>query len=111
MPILERSLAAWQTEAFKSTLKAELESLDPAELPLEKGVSQGGFVDGDNMQITVYGVSEDIATIKAKIGVFFTEIVINCGCGDDPMPINAYCEMVVTIDKSNAETLFEIVPD
>ena len=63
------------------------------------------------MQVTVYGISEDIATIKAKIGVFFTEIVINCGCGDDPMPINAYCVLQVRIDRRTAAAAFTVLDE
>lgn len=111
MTRLPDSIAAWCGDSFKTTLQKEIETLGPDALPLQQGVSQGGFAEADNLQVTVFGVFDDIDTIQAKIGLFFTEIVINCGCGDDPMPINAYCEMWVNINKSTAEAEFTLISD
>ena len=49
--------------------------------------------------------------IEGSVGVFFTEIVINCGCGDEPMPTNAYCELQLSIDKNTVAVRFAIVTD
>lgn len=110
-PALPASLHAWMTEAFAQILKDELQRLAPGTLPLEKGVAQGGYVDDSEITITVQGASDDDAAVHARIGVFFTEIVVNCGCGDDPMPIPAYCEMRVTIDKASGEARFALIQD
>lgn len=111
MSFLKQSLAAWQTDSFQQVLKEELESLDASVLPLQQAVSQGGFADGENLKVSIYGISDNIDTINVKIGLFFTEIVINCGCGDDPMPINAYGEMLVAINKSSAKAGFELISE
>ena len=105
---LPNALRDWQSEVFAQTLKAEISSLPSGSLPLDKGVAQGGYVDDSNLSVTVLNVADDTAVIRAKVGIFFTEIVVNCGCGGDPMPTNAYCEMQVMIDKKTADAEFTV---
>lgn len=109
MTKLPKSLAAWNSLTFKSVIKQELLDLKPGSLPLEKGTSQGGYVDEKNLGATILGTSETTQTIIITAGMFFTEIVICCGCGDDPMPTNAYCELEICIDKNNANTVFNVI--
>jgi len=109
MTTLSKSLSAWNTPTFKSVVKQELLDLKPGTLPIEKGTSQGGYVDESNLGATILGTSETAQTININAGFFFTEIVICCGCGDDPMPINAYCEVNIAIDKNNANTTFTVI--
>ena len=90
-------------------MKHELENLPAGILPLEKGTSRGGFVDDDDISVTVINVNQDENSIQAKIGVFFTEIIAGCGCGDDPMPENAYCEMRISIDRTTSAARFEVI--
>ena len=47
--------------------------------------------------------------VQAKVGVFFSEIVGGCSCGDDPITVNAYCEILVSIDKKTAQAVCSIV--
>jgi hypothetical protein len=108
---LNAALQAWNTTAFAPTLKAGLEVLAPASLPLHEGVSQAGMVDDKPITATVLSSREREGAVETKVGVFFTEIVINCGCGDDPMPINAYCELLISIDKVTAEATITVVTD
>lgn len=105
---LKQSLQDWQTEAFESSLKAELLALDPALLPLQKGVSCGGYVDGTNMQMTLLSTAATADRITAKVGVFFNEIIAGCSCGDDPMSEPAYCELCVLIDKQTGMASFSL---
>jgi hypothetical protein len=111
MPTLACALRAWPSRSFAQALKRELEDLHIRYLPLEKGTTHGGMVDDDALTVTVLGVEETGEYILAKIGVFFTEIVICCGCGDDPMSVNAYCQMQVVINKQSAEASFELLED
>jgi hypothetical protein len=111
MAKLPNSLRDWQSDRFAQSLKTEIRDLNPGALPLDRGVTQGGFVDDGDMTITVLDAREDDASIWAKVGVFFTEIVASCGCGDEPMPTNAYCEIQVRIAKANAEAEFILIPD
>jgi len=111
MPKFANSLRDWNTDVFSRTLKHELEHLPAGTLPLEKCVAQGGMVDDNNITATILSFNENKTAIQAKAGIFFTEIVINCGCGDDPMPTNAYCEIQISLDKTTAEAEFSLLPD
>ena len=90
-------------DSLKKILKKELESLPAGVLPLENGLTQGGYVDDNNITATVLNVSEQQSVINARVGVFFTEIVGGCNCNDDPFEINAYCEIIISIHKSTSE--------
>ena len=111
MPKFQQALCKWPSDDFKQSLKNELETLEAGVLPLEKGVSQGGMVDDSNITVTVLNVRDSGIAIEAKLGVFFTEVVICCGCGDDPMPVNAYCEMQCLINKDTADAEFQVLEE
>lgn len=111
MLILPGAVKAWHTDDFPAVLKAELEALAPASLPLHKGVSQAGMVGEAPMTVIVLNYVDEEKIITGKLGVFFTEVVINCGCGDDPMQINAYCELLIGIDKATAAATINVVTD
>jgi len=111
MPRLINSLRDWNSNTFTRTLKNELEHMQAGTLPLDKGVAQGGYVDDSNITATILSFSDNETIIQANVGIFFTEIVVNCGCGDDPMPTNAYCMLQVSIDKTTGHAEFEVLPD
>jgi len=106
--ILKQTLQSWSTDAFESTLKAELMALEPDFLPLQEGVSQGGYVDASNIELSLLSAIDNGIEIAAKVGVFFSEIIAGCSCGDDPATENAYCELTVYIDKQRGYTRFEL---
>jgi hypothetical protein len=108
---LPHALHHWGTETFAQSLKEEVLALPAGTLPLHHAVSQAGLVDESSLSLTVFGSEEDASSIRANIGVFFTEIVINCGCGAEPMPQHAYCKICVTIDKRNATASFTVESD
>ena len=111
MITLPRSLRSWGTDRFALTLKEEVRALPAGTLPLQNAVAQGGLVDESDLALTVFHSEDDARGIRTNVGVFFTEIVINCGCGADPMPQNAYCTMQITIDKVTADTAFHVLSD
>lgn len=98
-------------DALIRALKQELESGAGAALPLEKGATEGGYCDPANLEVTVLGVEQNETTLQARIGVFFTEIVANCSCGDEPVEKPAYCQMTLTIDRDTGETVVSVNPD
>ena len=104
-----KSLQHFPSENFKRVLKDEIQSCDKKCLPLDKGTTQGGYVSDEAITATVLRVIDQAETIQAEVGIFFTEIVICCGCGDDPMPANVYCEMCFEIDKLTAETKIKLI--
>lgn len=94
---------------IEKTLKRELEGLPPGTLPLHRCITRGGHVDDSAITATVINVEQGPGRLQCKVGIFFTEIIAGCGCGDDPFPENAYCELMVSIDKITAEVEFEVI--
>lgn len=108
-PHLLNSLNAWGSDSFSRLLKEELQSLQPGTLPLHAGVTQGGLVDDAGLTATVLSASDKAGTLQIKVGIFFTEIVAGCSCGDDPAAYSAYCEILVRIDRQTAACTFELL--
>jgi len=98
-----------QAIAFEKALKRELEGLPAGSLPLHRATTRGGYVDDRDISATVLQVQREGRHVQCKIGVFFTEIVVGCGCGDDPFPENAYCELMLRIDNTTGEADIEII--
>ena len=111
MPRLTGAMRDWGSDAFAETLKSELGALEPGVLPLDKCGALGGYVDDSDVAVTIISLTESETCIDARIGVFFSEILAGCSCGDEPSPENAYCEIGVTIDKATAETQFTVLED
>lgn len=108
---LPAALAAWGTPGFQATLKRELEALAPDALPLQQGVAQGGLADGADITVSVFSARDDVQAIHANVGVFFTEIIAGCSCGDDPLPLPAYCVMQFSIDTRSAQAAVAVLSD
>lgn len=109
MPKFTAALLDSQTGSFETSLKRELEGLPAGSLPLDRATTRGGYVDDSDISVTVLHVQRDAHRVLCKIGIFFTEIVAGCGCGDDPVPENAYCELRLSIDNRTAEADIEVI--
>ena len=99
---LPDSLHAWPGPNFATTLKAELEALPAGSLPLAQGSRLGGCIDDSAIVASVLRSTDTAATIKATVGIFFSEILTGCSCSEDPDIQPAYCEFAVAIDKRTA---------
>ena len=97
------------TDDFPRELKAALLRLTPGVLPLEQGATRGGLVDESDLDATVLEVVDKGEVIEARVGVFFTEVIGNCACGDEPAPTPAYCVVLVRIDTATGSGSFSIV--
>ncbi len=110
MTVLSNSAAAWGSDAFAATLKAELERLRSDVLPIAHAIADGSRLDDSDLGIIVNEVSDDANHIHARVGVFFAEIVACTTCsGGSGMCDEAYCELLVTIDKATGEARFDPV--
>jgi len=109
MPDFSQCLRARGTERFSGELKNALLGLAPGVLPLQQGVTQGGHVDASNLDATVLDVIDEGPVIRARVGVFFTEVVGNCACGDEPAPAQAWCMLQVNIDTVSAAASFTVL--
>jgi hypothetical protein len=101
----------WNTDAFAQSLKREVANLGKGVLPLDKGVAYGGTVDDSDLTVSVLHSRDDGTALEARVGVFFTEVIGGCSCGDDPTPLPAYCELRIRIDKATAEAAIALMPD
>ncbi len=109
MTRLKLPLDDCQSGLFAQQLKHELEHLQAGTLPLEQATTQGGRVDTSDFSAAVVEVREDGGFIRARVAIFFNEVVGGCSCGDDPVSVNAYCEMRVSIDRLTAETELTLI--
>lgn len=93
------------------TLKRELESGVGVNLPLDQGTTEGGYSDANDLQVTVLGIDQDDHMLHARIGVFFTEVVANCSCGDEPVHKPAYCRIQLSIDRTTGAATANVMAD
>lgn len=110
MASFPNALRNWTSDSFNQVLKKEIENLKANTLPLANGISQGGHVDDSNITATILSVTDNQSVIDARTGIFFIEIVGGCNCNDDPIEINAYCELVISIDKTTAKASIVALP-
>ncbi|WP_303905210.1 hypothetical protein [Thiohalomonas denitrificans] len=100
MAILLASIDSWGTERFSAVLKSELEQLRSDVLPIAHAVETGNHLDESDLGVIINEVTGDAQHIYAKVGVFFAQIIecLTCGGGSGARE-EAYCELLVTIDK------------
>lgn len=103
---LQRSLQAWGSAAFATTLKAELESVDKAFLPLQQGLSHTSYVADSDINVVILSAGEHHNQLWVKAGVFYAGIIAGSCCADDPTPVDElpeYCELSINIDRGSGE--------
>ena len=106
---LNDALAFRGTREFSVQLKHAIEALDASHMPLYRCVSQGGQVDASDMAVTVLDVTAVEEEISARIGVFFTEVVGGCSCGEEPFESPVYCELGLTINRQSGDAVFNVI--
>jgi len=106
MTQLSQSLQQWGRPEFERTLKQEIQQLKPNQLPLHLAVTEGGLVDKSPIEATITRSADDGNYITIKAGIFFTELVPSCSCGDEPQAKPVYCDITILIDKDSAEARF-----
>lgn len=99
---LPDALRAWGSADFAAALKAELETFAASRLPLDGGATPGSYIADEPVVVTLLQSVETAAALQVKMGVFFTEIIVNCSCGDEPVFQPAYCELRIDIDRTTA---------
>ena len=102
--ILHRSLAAWGTRAFETTLKDELAQLGGRFLPLQEGLRTGSTSLDAGLSAMILHVTETPDALWVRAGIFYSSIVSGCSCADDPTPIDEnseYCEVEIRIDRAS----------
>jgi hypothetical protein len=111
---LIKTLKAWNTPAFNDVLKAEIECLEAADLPLQQGLSRSSYAVETGFQVMLVGVFDTPENISIKTGIFYKGVVAGCSCADDPTPIDEqgeYCMVQFDINKTTAETAIRLLPE
>lgn len=112
MPQLHKSLHTFGDPNFEETLKNEIEQLDAKLLPLQQGLSAGGYALYDSFKVMIIGVSEHDHYLHVKAGVFYHGVIAGCSCSDDPSPTDVtteYCEMLFKINRGTGEASVSII--
>jgi len=89
---------------FEVTLKKEIEQFDATLLPLQQGLSAGGYALYNQFKVMIIGVSESDNHLRVKAGIFYHGVIAGCSCADDPSPTDVtteYCEVMFEIDRAS----------
>jgi len=108
MLIFSKTRQAIGDSSFEDTLKKEIEQCDARFLPLQQGLSAGGYAIHDAFQVMLISVTEFTNCIIIKAGIFYHGVVAGCSCADDPSPTDItteYCEMLFEVDRATGETI------
>jgi len=104
---LPLSLRAWNTNDFHSVIRNEVTSIDATLLPLQEGLRYSSIANASSLSVSLLNSKETDKELLIKVGLFYTGIIAGCNCADDPTPVdenNEYCEALLSINKSSAET-------
>ena len=107
-----KSHHAFGDSNFKKTLKREIEQLDAKLLPLQQGLSTGGYALYDSFSVMIIGVVDCGAHLQVKTGIFYHGVIAGCSCADDPSPTDVtteYCEVLFEIDRNLGEATVALV--
>ena len=111
---LPESLAAWGSPSFEARFKQEAQQLDANCLPLQQGLSYSSVVADSGFSVRVIAAREEAGILRVHAGVLYSGIIAGCSCTDDPTPMSEqteYCEILFEIDKKNAETTVQLLPE
>jgi hypothetical protein len=96
------SARTFATPDFVETLRRELLALPHGILPIAG--EQGGLIDPASLGLTLLSSRADTERIEVDVGVFFTEIVGGCSCGDEPFEVNGYTELRLRTERADGTT-------
>ena len=108
------TITAWGTPNIEDILKAEIEQLEAAQLPLQQGLTTSSYVTDSGHKAMIISVSDRAGFIRVKAGIFYSGVIAGCSCADDPTPIdehNEYCEVQFDINKATAETTIVLLTE
>jgi len=112
MLLFSKSLHTFGDSNFEGVLKKEIEQFDAKLLPLQQGLSAGGYALYDTFNVMIIGVVDSGKYLQVKAGIFYHGIIAGCSCADDPSPTDVtteYCEVLFEIDRGTGEGIVELV--
>ena len=103
---LSNSVAAWGTPAFAVTFAAEVQALDPSQLPLQAGLAHSSHVSAETtLTVLVMETAATATQLQVNAGVFYSGVIAGSCCSDDPTPVceqPEYCTLRFEIDRKTA---------
>ena len=99
---------------FEVVLKNEIEQLDASLLPLQQGLTAGGYALYDAFSVMIISVSTQENHLLVKAGIFYRGVIAGCSCADDPSPVDEtseYCEVLFEIDRLTGVANVELVKE
>ncbi|MCP5312266.1 MAG: hypothetical protein H6955_01830 [Chromatiaceae bacterium] len=109
---LTKAVAAWGTPVFREVLKAEIEHLGIAELPLQQALCSGHRALDSDLQAMINAVDESDGVIVVRVGLFYSGMDGGSCCADDPSPIDPhpeYCELQFSIDPASGDAVASLL--
>ncbi len=97
-------------EQVATQLPAVLQMLRD-QLPLQPMCNQGGFADAEHLTLSVLSVEHQGDSSRARVSVFFEEVVGGCNCHDDPHRANVHGLLQVSVDRSRGSAVVDIIDD
>jgi len=107
-----RTIQSLNTPEFKEALKDDIQTSDPRQLPLQQGLSLSSYVGSSPFSAIILDIADVSDVLQVKTGIFYTGIIADCSCSDDPTPTdeqNEYCELQFTINKKTAATTVKLL--
>ncbi len=111
---LHNAAKTWGAPNFNDVLKAEIEQLDLAQLPLQAGLSQSSYVSDEPFRAMIISAIEADGYIHVRAGIFYAGIIAGCNCSDDPTPVESqpeYCEALLTINRKTGDATIALARD
>ena len=113
MPRLPRTLQALlHSRPLKPALKADLECLEAAELPLQQALRQGSIALCDGLQPMPLSTRRQDRHFEIVCALFFDSIIAGCQCADDPSPENRLAEsarLEILLDSRSGQARISLV--
>lgn len=107
-------LPVYADSNFEAILKNEIEQLDARLLPLQQGLSAGGYALYDTFNVMIISVTDHANHLHVKAGIFYHGVIAGCSCADDPSPTDVtteYCEVLFEIDRLTGEATVALVEE
>jgi len=108
------SIKAFGDSRFEKTLKSDIEQCDAKLLPLQHGLSSGGYALFASFNVMIIGVTKNTRHVHVKAGIFYHGVIAGCSCSDDPSPTDVtteYCEVLFEIDRGTGEAIVSLVSE
>ncbi len=80
-------------------------------LPLQALCNQGGFADTEHLSLSILSVEHQGESSRARVSVFFEEVVGGCNCHDDPHRANMHGLLSVSVDRKRGSAVVGVVDD